>query len=104
MDLKITDCAENDVDLIYKGITENNSRKVPELFNGKYYEINKKISDENGAVIAGCLAEVNQWNALHVGILCKRGIPKARPRFKTAERGGSDSREKRLHTCSFKHV
>lgn len=69
MDLMITDCAENDVDLIYKGITENNSRKVPELFNGKYYEINKKISDENGAVIAGCLAEVSQWNALHVGIL-----------------------------------
>lgn len=69
MDFKITDCSENDIDLIYKGITENNSRKVPELFNGKYYEINKKISGENGAVIAGCLAEVNQWNALYVDIL-----------------------------------
>lgn len=69
MDLKITDCAESGVDLIYKGITESNFRKVPELCGGKFYEINKKISDKNGAVIAGCLAEVSQWNALHVGIL-----------------------------------
>lgn len=69
MDFKITDCVESDVDLIYSGLTESNSRKVPELRQGKYFEINKKITDESGIVIAGCIAEVNQWNALHIDAL-----------------------------------
>lgn len=69
MDFKITDCAESDIDLIYKGLTESNSQKVPELRGGKYFEINKKITDENGVVIAGCIAEVNHWNALHIDAL-----------------------------------
>lgn len=69
MEFKITDCAEGDVDLIYSGLTESNSRKVPELRNGRYFEINKKIADESGTVIAGCIAEVNQWNALHIDAL-----------------------------------
>ncbi len=66
---KITDCADGDIDAIYSGLTESNCRKVPELRNGRYYEINKKIADESGKVIAGCVAEVNQWNALHIDAL-----------------------------------
>lgn len=69
MEFKITDCAEGDVEQIYSGLTESNSRKVPELRNGMYFEINKKIAGENGTVIAGCIAEVNQWNALHIDAL-----------------------------------
>ena len=69
MDLRITDCSENEIDLIYKGISESNLRKLPGLCGGEKQEINKKISDGNGTVIAGCLAEINQWNVLHVGIL-----------------------------------
>ncbi len=52
MDFKITDCADGDVDLIYSGLTESNSRKVPELRNGRYFEINKKIVGESGKVAA----------------------------------------------------
>ncbi len=62
-------CVEGDVDLIYSGLTKSNSRKVPELLNGRYFEINKKIIGENGAIIAGCIAEVNQWNALYIDAL-----------------------------------
>lgn len=69
MEFKITDCAEGDVEQIYSGLTESNSRKVSELRNGRYFEINKKIADENGTVIAGCIAEVNKWNALHIDAL-----------------------------------
>ncbi|MBD5129999.1 MAG: GNAT family N-acetyltransferase [Ruminococcaceae bacterium] len=69
MDYKITDCTDDDIKRIYSGLTESNSRKVPELQNGRYFEINKKIADENGAVIAGCTAEVNYRNALHIGML-----------------------------------
>ena len=69
MNYKITDCTDSDIDSIYSGLTESNCRKVPELQNGRYYEINKKIADENGRVIAGCTAEVNHWNALHIDAL-----------------------------------
>lgn len=69
MEAKITDCTERDVELIYAGLTESNSRRVPELRNGRYFEINKKIVNESGTVIAGCIAEVNQWNALHIDAL-----------------------------------
>lgn len=41
--------------------------------NGRYFEINKKIADESGTVIAGCIAEVNQWNALHIDALWVSG-------------------------------
>lgn len=69
MEAKITDCTERDAELIYAGLTESNSRRVPELRNGRYFEINKKIVNESGTVIAGCIAEVNQWNALHIDAL-----------------------------------
>lgn len=69
MEFKITDCTEEDINKIYDGLTESNSRKVPELRNGRYFEINKKIIGENGSIIAGCTAEVNQWNALHIDAL-----------------------------------
>lgn len=69
MDFKITDCAEGDEALIYAGLTESNSRRVPELRGGRYFGISRKISDESGAVIAGCIAEVNHWNALHIDAL-----------------------------------
>ena len=69
MEYKIMNCVEGDVDLIYSGLTKGNSRKVPELLNGRYFEINKKIIGENGAIIAGCIAEVNQWNALYIDAL-----------------------------------
>lgn len=73
MEFKITDCAEGDIKRIYVGLTESNSRKVPELRNGRYFEINKRIAGENGEVIAGCVAEVNQWNALHIDALWVSG-------------------------------
>ncbi|MDE7361570.1 MAG: GNAT family N-acetyltransferase [Oscillospiraceae bacterium] len=69
MEFNITDCADKDIDRIYSGLTESNSRKVPELRRGRYFEINKKIVDESGKVIAGCIAEVNHWNALHINAL-----------------------------------
>ena len=69
MGFKITDCTGRDIDLIYSGLTESNYRKVPELRQGKYFEINKKIADESGTIIAGCVAEVNHWNALHIDAL-----------------------------------
>ena len=68
-DHKITDCTDSDIDSIYSGLTESNSRKVPELRQGRYFGINKKITNENGKIIAGCTAEVNHWNALHIGML-----------------------------------
>ena len=69
MEYKIMNCVEGDVDLIYSGLTKSNSRKVPELLNGRCFGINKKIIGENGAIIAGCIAEVNQWNALYIDAL-----------------------------------
>lgn len=69
MEFKITDCTKEDINKIYDGLTESNSRKVPELRNGRYLEINKKIIGENGLIIAGCIAEINQWNALHIDAL-----------------------------------
>lgn len=57
MDFKITDCSEDDVDLIYGGLTESVFRSVPELRNNKHFKIYKKIVGESGRVIAGCVAD-----------------------------------------------
>ncbi len=69
MDFKITDCSEDDIDLIYDGLTESVFRSVPELRNNKHFKIYKKIAVESGRVIAGCIADGYWWNAVYVDAL-----------------------------------
>ncbi len=66
---EITDCNEKDIDRIYDGLVKSIFESVPELQKNKHFKIHKKIADENGTVIAGCIAEGYWWNAVYVDSL-----------------------------------
>ncbi|MDE6727709.1 MAG: GNAT family N-acetyltransferase [Oscillospiraceae bacterium] len=69
MEFKVTDCSEEEVDRIYEGLTESVFECVPELRKNKHFKIHKKIVDNNGAIIAGCIADGYWWNAVYVDAL-----------------------------------
>ena len=69
MRYQIIDCTGDDDDVILQGLVRYNVEQVPPTQEPGFVNINKKIVDENGDIIAGCLAEMYFWNILYISIL-----------------------------------
>lgn len=66
---KITDCSEEDTQIVYTRLTECIFDNVPELRKNRYSDISKKLINERGEAVAICLAQCLVWNAVHVEAL-----------------------------------
>lgn len=69
MDYEILDCTDFDADFIGERLVEYNLQHVSRTQKADFISINKKITDENGTIIAGCIAEMYCWNIAYVDVL-----------------------------------
>ncbi len=67
--MKILDCPEQETGVIYEGITRYNNSCVPLTQEKRWIPIRKKIVDDAGNIIAGCLAEMYCWHIAWVDVL-----------------------------------
>lgn len=69
MDFEIKDCEFGDADYIGDSLVEYNLSKVARTQEEDFIDIYKKIVDENGNIIGGCLAEMYCWNVMYIDVL-----------------------------------
>lgn len=71
MNFEITRCSSEEADFIDDKIVEFNLQKVPaDCENNRIvYWFGKKMTDENGRIVAGCLAARTVWGTAEVSIL-----------------------------------
>ena len=66
---EITNCINTDADYICDKLVEYNLRQVPKTQERDFVNIYKKIVNEKGEIIAGCLAKMYCWNIIYIDIL-----------------------------------
>lgn len=66
---EITNCVDTDADYILDRLVEYNLGQVPKTQESDFVNIYKKIVNEKGEIIAGCLAKMYCWNVIYVDIL-----------------------------------
>ena len=71
MNFEITRCSSEEADFIDDKIVEFNLQKVPaDCENNRIvYWFGKKMTDENGRIVAGCLAVRTVWGTAEVSVL-----------------------------------
>ena len=69
MKYEIIRCVEGDDDYINDKLVEYNLSKVPAQQDDLFYGISRKIVDDEGEIIAGCLAMGYCWNIAYIDIL-----------------------------------
>ena len=69
MAYKIENCADCDADYIIDRLVEYNMSKVPAEQEVLCDTLDKKITDDNGNIIAGCVAKMYCWKVLYIDIL-----------------------------------
>ena len=69
MELKILNCVDDDDGYICDKLVEYNLSKVPKTQSEEFVSINKKIVNEHGSIIAGCIAKMYCWNVIYIDIL-----------------------------------
>ena len=69
MEYKIENCKEGDADYIINRLVEYNLSQVPAEQKVLFDTLNKKITDDNGRIIAGCIARMYCWNVAYVDTL-----------------------------------
>ena len=71
MNFEITRCSSEEADFIDDKIVEFNLHKVPaDCENNRIvYWFGKKMTDENGRIVAGCLAARTVWGTAEVSVL-----------------------------------
>lgn len=69
MEYEINDCMTYDEDYICDRLVDYNLSKVPAKQEVLFENINKKVVDENGNIIAGCIARMYCWNVMYIDIL-----------------------------------
>lgn len=69
MEWRITDCGEEDCGRIGRGLVAYNLERVPMTQREPFIGISRKITDGNGTLLAGCVAEVYCWNVACVDVL-----------------------------------
>lgn len=69
MSFEIKSCIGSDIDYVCGRLVEYNLRKVPRTQRENFIDISRKITDENGNVVAGCIAEIYCWNIAWVDVL-----------------------------------
>lgn len=65
----IESCSDNDADYICDRLVEFNLSQVPAEQGVLFNTLDKKITDDNGSIIAGCVAKMYCWNVLYIDIL-----------------------------------
>ena len=66
---KIVDCEKNDADYIVDKLVEYNKSQVPKTQEKDFVDIEKKIVDEEGNIIAGYLAVMYCWKVIYLDAL-----------------------------------
>ena len=69
MEYNILNCVDDDAEYICDKLVEYNLSKVPKTQRDEFISINKKIVDEHGSIIAGCIAKMYCWNVIYIDIL-----------------------------------
>ncbi len=66
MNFKIENCKDGDADYIIDRLVEYNLSKVPAEQDVLFDILDKKITEDNGNTIAGCVARMYCWNVAYV--------------------------------------
>lgn len=66
---EIINCVDTDADYICDKLVEYNLSRVPKTQETDFVNIFKKIVNDEGEIIAGCLAKMYCWNVIYVDIL-----------------------------------
>lgn len=66
---EIINCVDTDADYICDKLVEYNLSWVPKTQETDFVNIYKKILNDEGEIIAGCLAKMYCWNVIYVDIL-----------------------------------
>lgn len=69
MEFNILNCIDDDAEYICDKLVEYNLSKVSKTQREEFISINKKIVDEDGSIIAGCIAKMYCWNVIYIDIL-----------------------------------
>lgn len=69
MSYTVTNCGETDAEFICRKLVEYSLSKVPPTRELLFEKLDRKIEDESGSVIAGCIAKIYCWNTVYVDIL-----------------------------------
>lgn len=69
MNYKIENCTEADTGYIIDRLVEYNLSQVPAEQEVLFDTLDKKITDDNGKIIAGCVAKMYCWNVAYIDTL-----------------------------------
>lgn len=69
MAYKIENCTDGDANYIIDRLVEYNLSQVPTEQEVLFDTLDKKITDDNGTIIAGCVARVYCWNVAYIDTL-----------------------------------
>lgn len=69
MAYKIENCTDGDAEYIVDRLVEYNLSQVPSEQKTLFDTLDKKITDDNGRIIAGCVARMYCWNVAYVDTL-----------------------------------
>ena len=69
MNYKIESCKDGDADYIIDRLVEYNLAKVPAKQKVLFETLDKNITDDNGKIIAGCVARMYCWNVAYIDTL-----------------------------------
>ena len=69
MAYKIENCKDGDADYIIDRLVEYNLSQVPAEQEVLFDTLDKKITDDNGNTIAGCVARMYCWNVAYIDSL-----------------------------------
>ena len=69
MNYKIENCKDGDAEYIIDRLVEYNLSQVPARQEELFDTLDKKITDDNGKIIAGCIAKMYCWNIAYIDTL-----------------------------------
>ena len=69
MTYKIESCKDGDSDYIIDRLVDYNLSKAPATQEVFFDTLDKKITDDNGKIIAGCISRMYCWNVAYVDTL-----------------------------------
>lgn len=69
MNYKIENCKACDAEYIIDRLVEYKLSQVPAKQKELFDTLDKKITDDNGKIIAGCVAKMYCWNVAYIDTL-----------------------------------
>ena len=69
MNVIIKNCSDDDAKYIIDRLVEYNLSQVPAVQEELFDSLDRKITDDNGKIIAGCIAKMYCWNVAYVDTL-----------------------------------